>query len=154
MALNETTSKGIVSALATGSSCTFSKPYLGLLTVMPAASGSGGAELSYPEYHRVSLTALGINGSNILANVYTEAGTGEDAGKLIAAVKNQELIYFPDVDEVEDDYEETVVGVALYASKTAVTPYLWGELPDGSEVIVKKKSVPMIKLDNLKLTAK
>lgn len=154
MALDATTSKGIINALTDGKSYTFPTPYLGLLTKMPAANGTGGAELSYPEYHRVDLTALGIDGKVILAEAATEAGTGDDADKIVAYVKNQELIYFPDVDTVDDDYTEQVVGVALYSSKTATTPYLWGKLPEGSEVIVKKKSVPMIKLNNLKLTAK
>ena len=154
MALDATTSKAIANALADGASYKFPTPYLGLLTVMPGASGTGAKELSYPEYCRVSLTAQGIEGKSIMADAVTENGAGEDAGKLIAYAKNQELIYFPDVDTVEDGYSEQVVGVALYSSKTATTPYLWGKLPEGSEVTVVKKSVPMIKLNNLKLTAK
>ena len=154
MALDATTSKAIANALADGTSYKFPTPYLGLLTQMPGTNGTGGKELSYPEYCRVSLTALGIEGKTILADAATEAGTGDDVDKLIAYVKNQELIYFPDVDTVEDDYSEQVVGVAMYSSKTAITPYLWGKLPEGSEVTVQKKSVPMIKLNNLKLTAK
>lgn len=154
MALDPTTSKAIANALAGGESYKFPTPYLGLLTKMPGTDGTGGEELSYPEYCRVSVTALGIEGKVIMAEASTEAGTGDDEGKIIAYAANQELIYFPDVDAVEDGYTQQVVGVAMYSSRTATNPYLWGKLPEGSEVTVQKKSVPMIKLNNLKLTAK
>lgn len=154
MALNTATSMGVINALADGKSYTFPTPYLGLLTVMPDASGNNGAELNYPGYFRINLTEKGINGKTFLSEATTEDGTGDDEGTKIAYVKNEDLIYFTDVDDVEEDYSEQVVGVALYSSKTATAPYLWGELPADSEVIVRKKSVPMIKLNNLRLIAK
>ena len=154
MALDATTSKAIVNALADGTSYKFSTPYIGLFTVMPGANGTGGKELSYPEYCRVNLTAIGIEGKSILTEASTEAGTGDDEGKTIAFVKNQERVYFPDVETASADYSEKVVGVGLFASTSAQTPYLWGKLPEGSDVTVQLKSVPMIKINNLKLIAK
>lgn len=154
MALNTATSTGIINALAKGAQYTFNKPYLGLFTTMPNADGSGFAEPTYPEYCRVLLTATGIEGQSILGNAATEAGSGDDADKLVAFVKNQELIYFPDVDTVSDDYSETIVGVGLFASTSAMTPYLWGALPADSDATIVKKSVPMVKIGNLKLIAK
>ena len=141
--------------MSDGTSYKFSTPYLGLFTTMPGANGTGGKEVSYPEYCRVDLTAVGIEGKQILAEAATEAGTGDDADKLVAYVKNQERIYFPDVETAASDYEETAVGVGLFSSRTATTPYLWGKFPEGSEpVIIKLKSVPMVRINNLKLTAK
>ena len=155
MALDAVTSKAIANALADGKSYQFPTPYLGLFTTMPGSGGTGGKEVSYPEYCRVDLTAKGIEGQVILGEAATEAGTGDDAGKLIAVIKNQERVYFPDVETASADYQETVVGVGLFSSRTATTPYLWGEFPEGSEpVIVKLKSVPMVRINNLKLTAK
>ena len=171
MALDATTSKAIANALADGKTYTFPTPYLGLFTTMPGSGGTGGKELNYPEYCRVDLMAKGIEGQVILGEAATEEGTGNDADKLVAYVKNQERIYFPDVqfkkvetvDGVEIEgtmeeghsYQEQVIGVGLFSSKKATTPYLWGEFPEGSEpVLVKLNSVPMIRINNLKLTAK
>lgn len=154
MALRESNSKAIANALADGKSYTFPTPYIGLLTQMPAANGTGAKELSYPEYCRVSLTALGIEGKVILGEAAAEEGTGDDAGKMVSYVQNQERVYWPDVETVDSDYKEIAVGVALYESLTATTPYLWGALKEGSEVTVQLKSVPMIKINNLKLTVK
>lgn len=154
MALDTTTSKAVANALADGTSYKFPTPYLGLFKTMPDATGTGGEELSYPEYCRVDLTALGIEGKNIMADAVTEAGTGTDEGKMIAYVKNQERVYFPDVETADSEYQENVVGVGLFSSKSAQKPYLWGKLPEGSDVVVKLKSVPMVRINNLKLTAK
>ena len=151
MAVNASTfGKKIMTGLSKGGNVAFPTPYLGLLTALPGADGSGGGELSYPGYSRVKLSVTGIKGSNILCDPFTEAGTGEDAGKTVTVIQNQEEIHFPE-NELGTE-ESQVVGFGLFESLTAQPPYLWGELKE--TVTVRQYSVPMFRAEDFVLRLK
>lgn len=141
--------KSIVSGFSKGGSVSFPTPYLGLFTTMPGADGTGGVEVSYPEYKRVAINAKGIEGKQIMVDPYTEAGSGGDAGKTITATKNQEIIYFP---EAETGAGGTAVGFGLFSTKTGGDPYMWGELK--SNVTINQYSVPMFRANDFVLKLK
>lgn len=142
--------KTIIKGFAQGGAVTFPTPYLGLFTQLPGADGTGGTEVSYPEYKRVKINVNGIEGKPIMSEPYTEQGSGDDAGKVLSATKNQEIIYFP---ENEAGTEEVnVVGFGLFVSQSAETPYLWGALK--SEVTIRQYTVPMFRVGDFKLMIK
>lgn len=141
--------KTIANGLTQGGSVSFPTPYLGLFTTMPGADGTGGVEVNYPEYARVAINTKGIEGKDIMTEPYTEAGTGDDAGKNLAVVKNQEIVYFP---EAETGAGGTAIGFGLFKSRTGGTPYLWGELK--TNPTINKNSVPLIRIDDLVLKVK
>lgn len=143
MAINSTFGSSILRRL------TQDYPYLGLFTAMPNASGTGGVEVSYPEYCRVKINVKGLTDKNIMADPYTEIGSGDDAGKTICCVKNQEIIYFP---EAETGAGGQAVGFGLFADKENGAPYLWGELK--TKVSIGQNSVPMLRTDDFVIKVK
>ena len=145
----ENIGKSIISGFSKGGSVSFPTPYLGLFATMPGADGTGGVEVSYPEYKRVAINANGIGGKKIMVDPYTEAGSGNDAGKTITATKNQEIIYFP---ESETGAGGTAVGFGLFSAKTGGYLYMWGELK--SNVTINQYSVPMFRADDFVLKLK
>lgn len=149
MAISSNIGSGILKGLTQGATMTFSTPYLGLFTTMPDASGIGGEEVSYPEYSRVKINVKGVEGKDIMTAPYTEAGSGDDAGKTISCVKNQEIIYFP---EAETGAGGQAVGFGLFAAKEGGTPYLWGELK--TSVPINQNSVPMFRIEDFEIKVK
>jgi hypothetical protein len=157
MAINETISKNIVNAFAQGGNVAFPTPYIGLLTSMPKADGSGFGEVSYPEYNRVPINIKGINGLEIMGEPYVETeyvpGSGDvgdaEDNVTVAHVKNQEIIYFP---EAETGAGGTAVGFGLFASKEGGDPYLWGTLKKSATISIN--SVPMFRIDDFHLSVK
>lgn len=144
MPIDSTRSKAIVEGFTLGKAVTFPTPYLGLFTTMPGADGTGGEETTYPEYTRVKLTALGVEGKALMSNATIEAGSGEDAGVNIAVSRNQEIVYFP---EAETGAGGTVVGIGLFSAVSGGTPYLWKELDTPMPININ--SVPMFRIGNL-----
>ncbi len=107
---------------------TFPKePHLALYTQMPAADGSGAVEVAVEGYARVNLTSLGLKQKRLLSSAEVADGEGDDAGKKVASVTNQEEIHFP-VFPVGASC--TVVGFGVYESLSAQKPYFWGELKE------------------------
>ena len=145
----ENIGKSIIRGFSQGGSVSFQTPYLGLFTTLPGADGTGGVEVSYPEYKRVAINVNGIEGKKIMVDPYTEAGSGADAGKTITATKNQEIIYFP---EAETGAGGTAVGFGLFSAQTGGNLYLWGELKSG--VTISQYSVPMFRADGFMLKLK
>lgn len=149
MAISSTIGSNILRNLAKGVMMSAQTPYLGLFTTLPGASGSGGVEVSYPEYSRVQLNVNGVEGKEIMTAPYTETGTGEDAGKTISGIKNQEIIFFP---EAETGAGGTAVGFGLFSARTGGTPYLWGALK--TSVTINQNSVPMFRIDDFEIKVK
>lgn len=150
MALNYTSfSRDMIDKLTNGGSMSFPQPYIGLFTTMPGANGSGGEELSYPEYKRVKLNTKGIEGNDIMGDPTSETGSGDDAGKTIAVIKNQEYIYFP-VNETGST--QTAVGFGLFTTVSGGQPYLWATFATSKPV--GQNSVPTFLKDDLMLKAK
>lgn len=149
MPIDSTKAKAIAAGFAKGETVSFSTPYMGLFVKMPDVNGANGEETSYPEYARVKLTAIGIEGKTIMGTATTAEGEGDDAGKLVATIKNQEIIYFP---EAETGAGGTVVGYGLFSAPTGGTPYQWGELK--TPMPINQNSVPMFRIDNFKLMVK
>lgn len=136
----------ILKGLTQGSSVAMPQPWLGLFSTMPNASGSGGVQVSYPEYGKIRLDNLGIEGKEIMSNPFSQTDTD---GTVLSAVKNQEIIYFP---ENETGSAVQAVGWGLFSSADATTPYMWGELKE--PVTIGTNSVPMFRIDDFVMKLK
>lgn len=137
---------------AGASTVTFSsEPYLGLFTTMPNEDFTGGEEpTGCPEYQRIPLNAKGLNNLKLMkaATVTTaevqevdEDGNIVKSTKQIATVENQERIYWP---EAESAAMGTLVGIGVFASKTAATPFLMANFKTPIEVA--QYQIPMIRI--------
>lgn len=138
--------RNILSALTQGANMSMPQPWLGLFSTMPSANGSGGVQVSYPEYGKVRIDNPGIEGKEIMGEPYSETDTD---GNILSAVKNQEIIYFP---ENETGSAVQAVGWGLFSSASATTPYMWGELK--TPVTINKNSVPMFRVDDFVMKLK
>ena len=146
----------LLTAIATGGTVSQPKPWLGLLKQMPAADGSGAVEADYAEYVRIDATGKGFGGNNYIGNPTTEAGTGDDAGKMISVVKSQEEIHWPECRTAAMNGK--IVGWGLYGAKTGGNPRIWGEFPKNDDGTVgrevPKESIPMFREEDFKLKVK
>lgn len=118
----------ILNALFTSdSNITFpSKPYLGLFTAMPAADGTGGTEVSAEEYARINLAAVGVHGKAYMGDATVADGEGEDTGKKVAKITNQDEIHYQIIPA--GGSWGTIVGFGVFDAASGGTPYFWGEL--------------------------
>lgn len=154
--INGTYGKNIMDAMAKGTTVTFPTPYLGLLKTMPNAAGSGGEEVSYPEYCRVAINVTGLEGKNIMAAAVSATITDDGESKTQSSAENQEIIYFP---ENETGEATTAVGVGIFSSRaTGTTPYFWVPFKDANgdpqTVTINKNSCPMFRIGKFKLKVK
>lgn len=147
----------LMNAIADGTSISFPVPYVGLLD-------ANGAEISYPEYCRVAINAIGIEGKNIMAEPAVEtitetesttAGNTYSETKVKTSVQNQDYIYFP---ENETGSAVTVAALGIFTAKTGGSAYLTGWLKnDNNEkitVTINPNSVPMFRIGKFKISVK
>lgn len=154
MATNYSLSSKIAEAIAKSTSVSFATAYLALFATVPDANGNGGVEISYPEYCRVKITTQGIEGKSIMGAVASEAGTGDDEGKMIAIVQNQEIIYFP---ENETGETVTAAGWGLFGTLSGGSPQLWGTFKKDGEPItkeIKAGAIPIFRISDFKIKVK
>lgn len=161
--IDATYGQNILKGIVKGASVTFPTPYLGLLAVMPGGDGSGGTEVSYPEYTRVALNVNGLEGKPIMAAPTSEIITEDDEhgnseSKTASSVVNQELIYWP---ENETGSVCTAVGVGFFAAREASAaskPYKWKQFLDENgkpkPMTINVNSSPMFRIGKLNLKVK
>ncbi len=106
-------------------------PYLALLTTLPGADGTGGVEVSAEGYSRIDLTNHGVYNKQYIAPAVVVDGEGEDTGKKLAKIVNQDEIHYP-VIPVGGTWG-TIVGFGVYESASGGTPYFWGQLTEPVE---------------------
>ena len=123
-----------------------STPYLALYTTMPDANVAGAAEPTDSAYTRVLLSAKGVNQTNLLGTAVVVDGDGTNAGKKLAQVTNQELIFFP---EAQTAWGQ-IVGFGIYENKGATTPYFWGELT--APTAVEAEEIAIFRVGDFKIT--
>lgn len=140
MAINDTLASSIANAIADSSTVSFSTKYLGL-------RDASGGEISYPEYHRVDITAKGIEGKLIMGEA-----AADDEG--VITVENQEIIFFP---ENETGETVTVGGWGLYSGKTGGIPQMWGTFTKDGEPVtqeIKVGGIPIFRISDFKIKVK
>lgn len=119
-------------ANSTSNTISFPKtPYLALLTTLPGADGTGAVEVSADEYARIDLTGTGVYNKQYIAPAVVVDGEGEDTGKKLAKIVNQDEIHYP-VIPVGGTWG-TIVGFGVYEAASGGTPFFWGALTEPVE---------------------
>ena len=130
-----------------------SNKFMALFKTLPDKNGANYAEPTGTEYMRIPLNTTGIQGLKLMITSQFD-GSGDASGRVVAAVKNQEIIFFP---EAYSQAWGTIVGLGVFTTQTTGqgTPIMWGNITDSNgdattEDILQHE-VPLFRINELEV---